>query len=186
MIESYRFDPARSRFRVQAFATGLLSLFAHSPTFALTQFSGEMHFVPGTFAEAGLRLTVRTDSLRLLDQVKEADRQEIESRMHGEVLETARYPEADFQSSTITASSLADYQYRLRIAGQWTMHGVTHPEQFEAVLKLATDGILLAGQLTLLQSRYGIRPVSALGGTIRLKDEVRLGFDLVGEKQQGP
>jgi polyisoprenoid-binding protein YceI len=182
MTESYRFDPARSRFTVQAFATGLLSVFGHSPRFAVTNFSSEMGFVPGTFADARLRLTARTDSLQLLDQVKPADRQEIEGRMRGEVLETTAYPDASFQSNAITASPLADYQYRLRIAGLLTLHGLTNPEQIEAVLKLATDGVLLAGNFILSQSRYRISPVSALGGTIRLKDEVRLGFDLVGEK----
>ena len=37
-MNRYRIDPGRSRFTVQAFATGLLSAFAHSPTFAVRDF----------------------------------------------------------------------------------------------------------------------------------------------------
>ena len=40
----YRLDPTQSRFTVQAFATGLLSMLGHNPTFAARDFRGEMRF----------------------------------------------------------------------------------------------------------------------------------------------
>ena len=49
----------------------------------------------------------------------------------------------------------------------------------EAELRLYTDGLRLIGSCPLRMSDYGIRPVTALGGSIRLKDEMRLSFDLV-------
>jgi hypothetical protein len=42
------------------------------------------------------------------------------------------------------------------------------------------DGVRLAGASRLLLSEYGIRPVTALGGAIKLKDELKVSFDLAG------
>src|ERR1700757_2837485 len=102
----YTLDPSRSRFTVQAFATGILSGFAHSPTFAIRGFTGEMDFVPNAPAESSLTVTVRADSLTVTDSVSPQDRDDIESRMRQEVLETASYPEIVFQSTKITADQV--------------------------------------------------------------------------------
>jgi hypothetical protein len=40
-----------------------------------------------------------------------------------------------------------------------------------------------AGELTIRQSDYRIQPVSAAAGTIRLKDELKLSFDISARKQ---
>ena len=47
-------------------------------------------------------------------------------------------------------------------------------------LQVFDDGLRLRGECPLRLSDYRIRPVTALGGTIRLKDELKLSFDLVG------
>jgi polyisoprenoid-binding protein YceI len=179
----YVLDPAQSRFTVQAFAQGVLSVFGHSPTFAVRAFTGELRFTPEALAEASLDLTVRADSLTLTDSVSAADRDEIESRMRKEVLETAAFPEIRFQSTEITASKIADNWYRLRIAGKLSLHGVTNAHKVEAQLRILEDRIRLSGDCTLRMPAYRIKPVSALGGAIRLKDELKVVFDLGGRKQ---
>ena len=47
MMTRYRLDPGQSRFTVQAFATGMLSFLAHSPTFAVRAFRGDVE-IDGT------------------------------------------------------------------------------------------------------------------------------------------
>ena len=87
----YTIDPGWSRFTVQAFAGGMLSSFAHSPTFTIRDFSGELRFSE-TPADASFELTVKADSLGVADAVSSRDRAEIETRMRTEVLETASLP----------------------------------------------------------------------------------------------
>ena len=77
----YRMDPGHSRFTVQAFAGGLLSFLGHSPTFAVRDFAGELCWEPDRPEGAGLVVTVRADSLELIDNVRPADREDIEGRM---------------------------------------------------------------------------------------------------------
>ena len=56
MTVRYRLDPVRSRFTVQAFATGLLSFLAHSPTFGVRDFAGEMSFLTGAPTTAAVHV----------------------------------------------------------------------------------------------------------------------------------
>jgi polyisoprenoid-binding protein YceI len=182
MMVRYILDPASSRFTVQAFAGGMLSGLGHSPTFAIREFTGELRFMPGTFADASFHLTVKADSLTVADSVSPKDRAEIEGQMRQEVLETAIYPEILFQSGEITADRVADSWYRLRLKGELRLHGVKRQQPVDAQLRILDDQVRLSGRCTLSLSAYRIKLVSALGGLIKLKDELKFDFDLAGRK----
>ncbi len=183
MSTRYRMDPGRSRFTVQAFAGGLLSFFAHSPTFVVRNFDGEVRLDSDTLASAAVNVIVRADSLELVDNVRPADRQEIENRMRREVLEVGAFPEIRFESTEIIATATAADRNLVRITGLLSLHGVTNRERVDAALSLYDDGIRLAGEFPLRLSDYRIRPVTALGGSIVLRDELRVAFDLVAMKE---
>jgi polyisoprenoid-binding protein YceI len=180
MSARYSLDPGRSRFTVQAFATGVLSYFAHSPTFAVRDFRGEVRFEGEGIDRMSLELTVNADSLELLDRVSPADRREIEDRMLREVLEMAAFPEVTFRSADVTADPLSRGLYRVKIGGQLLLHGETRPLRVVAELRLFVDGLRLQGSCPLRMSDYRIGPVAALGGAIRLKDELAVSFDISG------
>src|SRR5262249_40756814 len=166
MTVRFRLDPGRSRFTVQAFATGLLSFVGHSPTFAVRDFTGEAGFDPDTLVGAWVRMTIKADSLTLLDNVRPADRAEIEGRMRREVLETAAYPEIRFESDAVSVSPAGGNQFRAVVNGRLSLHGVTNPHQVAVQLFLYHDGIRGVGESALRMSAYRIGPVTALGGTL--------------------
>ncbi|HWE39181.1 MAG TPA: YceI family protein [Isosphaeraceae bacterium] len=179
MTARYRLDPGQSRFTAQAFATGLLSMLGHSPTFAVRDFSGVVGLDGPEARGLSLELTVRADSLELLDPVKPADREEIEGRMRREVLETASSPEIAFQLVESESQPAGAGHFRVFLGGRLTLHGVTNPLGTDAELLVFPDSLLIRGACTLRMSPYRIRPVTALGGAIKLKDEVKVAFDLV-------
>jgi polyisoprenoid-binding protein YceI len=183
MTVRFRLDPGRSRFTVQAFATGLLAFVGHSPTFAVRDFTGEAGFDEDTFAGAWVRMTIKADSLTLLDTVRPADRAEIEGRMRREVLETAAYPEIRFEADAITVSPAGGNQFQAVVNGRLSLHGVTNPHQVTVQLFLYHDGIRGVGESSLRMSAYRIGPVTALGGAIKLKDELRVAFEILGWKE---
>ena len=102
--------------------------------------------------------------------------------MRTEVLETAVYPEIAFRSTEIAADRIADTWYRLRIQGDLSLHGVISAQSIDAQLRLPEDEMRLSGEFRLLLSTYRIKRVTALGGMIQLKDELRFSFDLAGRK----
>jgi polyisoprenoid-binding protein YceI len=183
MLAYYRLDPRSSRFTVQAFAGGMLSAFAHSPTFAVREFHGGMRFDPQTPKGAALHLTVKSDSLELMDNVKPKDRQEIQTTMRREVLETARYPEITFQSTEVSGSKVADHWYRILFRGELSLHGLSRAHEVEAELREGGEEIRLTGASTLALSAYRLKRVTALGGLIIVKDLVKIAFDLTGRKE---
>jgi polyisoprenoid-binding protein YceI len=179
MTVRYTFDPRQSRFTAQAFATGVLSYFAHSPTFAARDFKGGVRF-DGEARGVSIDLTVNAASLEILDNVSASDRKEIEDRMRREVLETSSWPEITFEADDVATSPTAPNRYQLRVAGRLSLHGVTRPQRLAAELQVSGDRLRLLGECPVHLSDYRIRPVSALGGSIKLKDEVKLSFDLTG------
>lgn len=183
-VASYKADPAQSRFTVQAFATGLLSGFGHNPTIAIRDFAAEIRFASETLADASLRFEIRAHSLAVIDDVKEKDRLEIEETMHRQALETSRYPEIVFQSSSVTVARIIEGRYKARIIGDLTLHGVTRRGLW-ILAQLTTDqGRLRAqGDFTLKQSDFNIKPVSVAAGALKLKDELRFTFDILAHRE---
>jgi polyisoprenoid-binding protein YceI len=186
MASRYRLDPNQSRFTVQAFATGMLSMLGHSPTFAAREFGGEMRFAGSDVKDMQLELTVDAHAIDLLDRVKDADRREIMDRMRRDVLEVSAYPKITFQSAEVLASLTSPDRYNLQIGGRLTLHGVTLPHLVVGEFFVYKDGVRFRGETALRMSDYRIKPVSALGGTIKLEDAVKLAFDIVGLPEDGP
>lgn len=183
MTVRYTFDPGPGRFTVQAFASGMLSFLGHNPTFVVRDYGGEVQFDPAAPQETRIHATVRAASLQLADRVTAADRRQIEEGMNRDALETAAYPEIIFESVSVEAGPPAGDEWPLHVAGRLTLHGVTRPVRFGARLTLYNDGVRLAGEFLLNQSEFQMKPVVALGGTLRLKDAVKGAFDLVAWKE---
>lgn len=181
-IARYRIDAGRSKFTVQAFATGLLAGFGHNPVIAIRDFTGEAQFTPETIADAALRLVIKAASLAVVGDVKEKDRQEIERVMLDDVLEVARYPEVVFESTSVTATRSAAGRYRVRLVGDLTLHDVTRQNIWIAAqLTLGEADLRAQGDFTIKPTDYRIKLVSVAAGALKLKDELQFSFDLAGE-----
>jgi len=176
----YSIDKSSSRFTVRAFATGMLSSLGHSPTFAIRNFDGELEFSPEALSATSLRMQVKSDSLEIMDDIKGKDRQEIESTMNKSVLETAKYPEIAF---TTTSVQLSEGRYQANVNGTLTLHGIARPVTIPTQVTLLGDMLRAGGEFPLLQSNFGIAPVSVAGGTLKLKDELKFAFDIVARRQ---
>lgn len=184
-IARYRIDPSRGRFTVRAFAGGILSALAHNPTFAIRDFTGEAELVPGTLERASLRLTARADSIELADQVSEKDRREIERLMREEVLQVGRFPEIVFGSTGMAATRISDDWYRVNLAGDLSLHGVTNSLSIDTQVWVTPETLRAQGEFPLRQTAYNIKLVSAAGGTIKVKDELKFSFDILASKEGG-
>lgn len=181
----YRINVGKSRFTVRAFATGLFSSLGHNPTLAIREYTGQATFSPESLQQAALRITVQSASLEVTDDISQKDRTEMENKMRQEVLETSAYPEIIFESSKISLNQLGKNSYSANIAGDLTLHGVSRNETIYAQVALAGDILRAFGEVSLRQTDYGITLVSVAGGTLKVKDEVKVTFDLTAQKQEG-
>lgn len=183
-VVHYRTDAGRSRFTVQAFAEGMLSSFGHSPVIVIRDFDGEVEFVPGTLQNARVRLTIKADSLATNDDVKEKDRVEIDRQMHADALEVSTYPEVVFESRSVTATRVREGIYRARVIGDLTLHGVTQPNLWiHAEVTFKDEDLRAQGEFSIKQTDYKIKLITAVGGMLKVKNELKFKFDIVGSKR---
>lgn len=182
-VEVYSIDPGISRFTVRAFASGMFSAFGHNPTLAIRDFDGEARFSPEALDEARLVLKIKAQSLAVTDNMSDKDRRELERTMNEEVLESARYPEIVFESTKVSANKAGDGQFFVNLLGTLTLHGVSNNQAVSAQISLTGDLLRAHGEFTILQSAYGMKPVSVAGGALKVKDELKCSFDIVARKK---
>jgi polyisoprenoid-binding protein YceI len=169
-----------STFVAQAFATGLLSALAHSPKIAIRNFEGEAEFTASgaRLENAHLHLRIPADSLEVIDDASESDREEINRRTRDEVLETDRFSEIVYESSKATGSGNGN-RYWLALSGELTLRGITRTMPVSVKVIVNGNSLRATGDFQIRQSDFGIPPVTAAAGTIRLKDEVKCRFDIL-------
>ncbi len=131
------------------------------------------------------RSTVRVDfdasALRVSGEGEpKEDVPEVQRTMESDkVLDIAKFPRITFSSTAIEVIERHGDRLRLRITGDLTLHGVTKPEHADVSVVLTNDRVTAQGTLMVEQTHYGIEPVTAGGGTVRVKDAVKITFTLV-------
>ncbi|ODS34741.1 MAG: hypothetical protein SCARUB_00001 [Candidatus Scalindua rubra] len=176
---SYCLSANSGNLYVYTFKEGLLSKLAHDLLIDVTNFKVNLNVPEAGFASGSLELELQTNSLKVIcamkdgerqpDTLKEKDIADIEKDMNGKVLHPDKYPAANFRSKAIQ-----EKEGGYKINGDLSLHGVTKPIDFD----IDTNGENLKGMITLLQKDYGIKPFKAMLGTLKIKNEINVGFDL--------
>jgi hypothetical protein len=164
-------DTERSTLTVFAYKSGLFSAFADDHVIRAPIAGG----VISAEWPLTVEVSVRSASLIVLDPKLAANkRDEVQARMLGpEVLDSKKFPDIRFVSTAITPVG-AD---RWTIAGRLTVHGVTQSITF---LVVRQDG-RYRGIAALKQRDFGIEPISIAGGTVKVKEELKVEFDIVAQ-----
>jgi polyisoprenoid-binding protein YceI len=118
---------------------------------------------------------VNSADLKVLDpKESEKNRVEIRKTMLGpKLLEVDKYPTMSFHSTSVTQTDANTAQVR----GVLELHGVKR----DVALVVRREGEHYVGSTKLKQTDYGMTPVTVAGGTVKVKDEVKVDFDLVTE-----
>ena len=177
-------DTRSSRFTVRAFATGMLSAMGHSPTIGIRDVSGEMKLDPAQLKASGFRLSIKSSSLSVQDDISDKDRREMERLMNDEVLETNQFPAILYEAPEVAVAKIGDALFTAALNGKLTLHGVTRNESIIARVSWMGSVLRASGDFSLNQSNYGIKPVSVAGGALKLKDELKFSFEIVARKQE--
>jgi polyisoprenoid-binding protein YceI len=160
-------DVENSGMTVRVSKAGLFSAFGHDHEIA-APITGGIADIQGRRVE----LRVNASMLRVRDaDASDKDRQEIQKTMLGpEVLDVERYPQIVFRSAAVETAG----------AGSWTVPGelALHGQTRRITVQVREQDGHYVGTVPLKQSDFGIKPVKAAGGTVTVKDEVRIEFDI--------
>lgn len=166
-----RFDAVSAECFVFTYAVGVLSALAHDLQLRVERFEVEIDCETGaiaaTFDPASLRVVgaVR-GGVVAPDVLGVRDRATIEQTITCEVLETARYPEIRFGAESAPRAGTGDAG--LQIDGRLFLHGQTR----EVSLHGARHGGRYTVETRLHMPDFGIRPYSAMLGTLRVDPDV--------------
>lgn len=180
---TYTIVPAESSFWVFVGKAGLFSALAHDHEIGVKSFSGRI-VVPEAGASGGaLELDIEAKSLAVLDKkVSEEDRKKIFDAMHNDVLESSKHQKITFKSVSVgDLKQTGNDSYSFTLSGDLTLHGVTKRIAVPVALMITPEQLRAAGKYTLKQTDYGIKPYSAAGGTIKVKNEVVVNFNIVAK-----
>jgi len=168
---SHEIDRDQSTVTVHVSKAGMFRAFGDDHEVRAPLTSGSVDDGP----QPGVRVVFNAAQLRLVDPgLSPHDRDQVQSRMLGpDVLDVAHFPEIRFESAEVRRLD----SDRLSVDGRLTLHGHTHT----VVVNVARDHdrCRYRGMATVKQTAFGIKPVRAAGGTVTVKDEVTIEFDIV-------
>ena len=163
-------DPQKSSITVRVFKAGVFSAFGHEHEISAPMQQGSFTENPGS-----VELTVDARRMRVMDQgISEKNRAEIQQTMLGpKVLDSEKFPEIRFRSTSIERLGGG----RWIVLGDLTIHGETRP------VKVHVEGANghYRGTAELKQKDFGITPITVGGGAVKVKNELRIEFDIVSK-----
>jgi polyisoprenoid-binding protein YceI len=179
----YRLDPARSKFVIRAFAGGVLWFKGHDHLVAARDFEGEARLTPGSVSPASLNVSVRAASLTETREVFSAQQKKIiDGELRDIVLEPDKYPDITFRSTDVSVDARGD-RIRVKLGGDLTLRGVTRRVVIPAEVTLEGDALRARGEFTVKRSDFKVPATSAFHGTVRIRDRLKVSFDIVARKE---
>jgi polyisoprenoid-binding protein YceI len=162
-------DTARSTFAVHVSKSGFFKAFADNHDIQAAVARGSIR----EGATPSVELVIDVARMRVLDPgLSPRDRSDVQERMLGpEVLDAGRFPEIRFESTAVERGAANE----ITVSGQLTLHGQTRP----LTVKVVRQQDRYKGSALIKQTAFGIVPIKVAGGTVRVKDEVAVTFDIV-------
>ncbi len=173
----YRIDAAQSLITVTVRRGGALARLGHDHVVASRTLEG---FVAPDAGRADFRfrldqMTVDEPALRaaagLDTQPSEDAIAGTRTNMLTKVLEAASYPVVLLHAERVGAAA----SVRLTV----TLHGVARSFDVPTVVANTKNGLTASGSLRLLQTQFGIAPMSIMGGAMTVQDPMELQFRIV-------
>ena len=170
---------------VQVSKGGLLSFAGHEHEIVAPATEGQIVLDRADVARSNVRLVFDAAAAKVTGKGEPAaDVPEVQRVMESDaVLDVKRYPTITFESRAVSRVSPSAAAMTLKIEGDLMLHGVTRRVTAQSVqVRVEGDRLIAEGKLEIRQSDFGIRPVTAAGGTVRVKDEVTIVFAITADR----
>ena len=172
--QEFVIDPGQTTITLHVGRAGVFAFAGHDHEVVVPSMQGQITLDRPNVSRSTVSVTFDATALKVTGKGEPAeDVPEVQRVMlSDQVLDVQRHPTITFQSRQVSVVKQSADQMALRIAGDLTLHGVTRPLDVPVTVQLAADGLRANGRATVQQSQFGIRPVTAGAGTVRVKDEV--------------
>jgi polyisoprenoid-binding protein YceI len=169
--QSKAIDVNKSTLKIRVFKSGAFSAFAHNHEIQAPIEEGTIE--QSNSAHDSVQLRVVSRKMRVIDPDTPADkRAEIQHTMQSaKVLDVEKFPEISYQSTGVTGRGENHWEVR----GNLNLRGKKQP----VVVAVSLQDGHYRGSTSIKQSDFGIDPIRIAGGTVKVKDELKVEFDIV-------
>jgi polyisoprenoid-binding protein YceI len=183
--ERFAIDPATSTITLQAGKSGVFSFAGHDHEIVAPVSDGEIALDRLDISRSRISIRFDAKTLKVTGRGEPAgDVAEVQQVMLSDrVLDVQKYPVISFTSRTMSVTKRSGDRITVQVAGDLALHGVTRPLTLPVDVQLAADQIRADGKAVVRQTEFGIEPVKAGGGTVRVKNEVQVSFSVVARRR---
>lgn len=179
-LRTFSIDGSASTAEAHVGKTGLGSFAGHEHLVLAQTIEGEVAFDPGDLPRSSVDLIVETRNLKVSPEGEpNDDAAKVQLVMRGpEVLDTAHFGTIHFGSTAVTGKQTSPGVYDLVVTGELSLHGVVRPLTLPVHMEVHGSSLVASGKFTVKQTDFGIDPISAAGGLVKVADEVGVIFKL--------
>lgn len=182
--EEFRIDPASSSIMLHVGRAGVFRFAGHDHEVIAPKVDGRVVVNRSEISRSSVQLRIDAEGLKVTGKGEPAqDVAEVQRVMLSErVLDVARYPQIVFESSGVSPATALAADMSLRVDGRLSVHGTSRRVMVPVRVRLTATGLAAEGRLTVRQTEFGMQPVTAGAGTVRVKDEVDIVFRIVATR----
>jgi hypothetical protein len=191
-VEIYRIDPQTSDVRLLVYRDGVLSTFGHNHVVSLKDFTGTIHLQP-KLARSRVELEIPVDRLVVDDAA--ARRQEGEGFASEPSKDDAAATRTNMLSNALLNAKLfpaikvsgisgpADAKNSAMLDLSVQLVGQEIKMTIPATLKLEGDHLEASGEIELSHKQLGLKPFSALLGSLRVAEQMKFKYRIRARKE---
>lgn len=168
---TYPIGPNDGNLTIRTQKAGVGAKLAHNLVLEAKSWSGTITFDAENPAASNAEVSVQPASLEVIDfsggvkPLSDGDRKEIAKNINDKALQTKKYPDITFRTTSIAGSGSA-----YTVAGELTITGQTKP----ASLDVSIDGTQVVVKGRVVQTDFGVKPYSAMLGALKIDDAVEI------------
>ncbi len=172
---THSIGPENGRLTMSTYKAGMGAKVGHDLVLEARRWSGTVEANPDNPSASSVQVTIDARSFEIVSAsggvkaLSDKDSADIRKNMDDKVLQTNKYPEITFRSTQVSPTA---------IQGDLTIVGQTQPATLNLSVQEGSGDTTITGRATVTQTKFGIKPFSAMMGALKVKDDVDIQVEL--------
>jgi polyisoprenoid-binding protein YceI len=170
-----------SAVRIHVGKSGVFGFAGHTHEVVAPSVRGTIIADAADLARSSVTLSFDTAALKVTGEGEPAkDVPQVQAKMAGpDVLDVSHFPSVTFRSRSVAGKEISPGVYDLQVTGELDLHGVSRSLTLPLRVEVSADRLTATGKTTLRHTDFGMKPVSAGAGTVKVKNEIGVDFRIL-------
>jgi len=172
---THSIGPENGRLTISTFKAGMGAKVGHDLVLEARRWNGTVEVNADNPTASSVEVTIDARSFEIVSAtggvkaLSDKDSADIAKNMNDKVLQTGKFPDITFRSTQVSPTA---------IQGDLTIVGNTQPVSLQLSTQDGAGDTTMTGRATVTQTKFGIKPFSAMMGALKVKDDVDMQVEL--------